>query len=58
MSGSASYVLPIFDNEAYIDIEIGNHFLVTDIVGSMDLLGLQSDLWFQNKSNLLCQFTI
>ena len=46
MSGSASYVLPIFENVSYITIEVGNHFLVADIVGSMDLIGVQSDNWF------------
>lgn len=46
MTGDSSYVLPIFDNVPYITIEVGNHFLVADIVGSMDLLGVQSDHWF------------
>lgn len=54
MSGEASYVLPIFDNVTYIKIEVGNHFLVADIVGSMDLVGVKSEHWFQNKSNMLC----
>ena len=54
MSGEASYVLPIFDNVPYITIDVGNHFLVADIVGSMNLLGIQPDHWFQNKSSMLC----
>ena len=57
MSGHASYVLPIFDNVPYINIEVGNHFLVADIVGSMNILGVTNDEWFQNKNSMLCQFT-
>ena len=46
MSGRAAYVLPIFNNAAYISIEVGNHYLDTDIIGSMSEAGINTDLWF------------
>ena len=34
MSGEGAYVLPVFANTAYITIEVGEHFGLSDIIGS------------------------
>ena len=57
MTGRAAFVLPIYNNTGYIKIEVGEHYLDSDIVGSMVEAGISPDLWFQNKQHLHCQFT-
>jgi len=34
MSGESAFVLPSFDNTKYINIGVGDHFGIIDIVGS------------------------
>jgi hypothetical protein len=34
IDGLASFVLPSYDNTRYIDIEVGDNFGMTDIIGS------------------------
>ena len=58
LSGEGAFVLPIFDNVNYISIQIGDHFVLNDIFGSTEQLGVNFDKWYSIKGNLLCQFTI
>lgn len=41
MSGKGAYVLPIYDNAAYISIQTGDHFVLNDIFGSVQSLNLK-----------------
>ena len=52
LSGKADYVLPSFGNVSYIQIEIGDHFGLVDIIGSSINHGFSIDKWFVSK-NLL-----
>lgn len=58
MSGEAGYVLPKHNNIKYIEFQQGNHFGVTDIVGSV-LSSKDQDLekWMNYKESLRRQFT-
>ena len=43
MSGRGAYVLPVFANTAYINIDKGEHFGLTDIMGSATQLGIEAE---------------
>ena len=52
MSGSGSFVLPVFDNVAYVSIEVGDHFGLNDITGSAEQMEINGDNWYANKKLL------
>jgi hypothetical protein len=58
LSGKANYVLPSFDNVGYIEIDIGDHFGILDIIGSAINNNLSVSKWYDNKNILIRQFTI
>ena len=35
-AGEGAFVLPIFENVNYISIEVGDHFVLSDIAGSVE----------------------
>ena len=58
LSGLASFVLPSYANTSYIDIEIGDHFGVIDIIGSANSGQFNLKNWIDFKNKLYRQFTI
>ena len=58
LSGKASYVLPFYSNTSYIDIDIGDHFGVIDIIGSANVSKFELKNWIEHKNSLYRQFTI
>ena len=52
MSGKGAFVLPLFENVHYISIHVGDHFVLSDIYGSTELLGLEFDSWYSGKNVL------
>lgn len=58
LSGNANYVLPSYDNVGYIDIKIGDHFGIIDIIGSSINHEFPISRWFDSKNLLFRQFTI
>ena len=58
LSGKASYVIPYYSNTSYINIDIGDHFGIIDIVGSANVNKFDCKNWIEHKSLLYRQFTI
>lgn len=58
IEGKAQFVLPRYDNTPYIDIQIGAHFGLMDICGSMKKLNLPIGNWFEHKNKLQRVFTV
>lgn len=58
VSGSASFVLPSFENTNYIDIGIGDKFGIVDITGSTQANNISEDEWYNNRNLLQRQFTV
>ena len=58
MSGSASYILPSFNNTRYIDINVGDHFGIDDIIGSIKVKNINENEWYNNLTKLQRQFTV
>jgi hypothetical protein len=54
----ASFVLTSFDNTRYIDIEVGDHFGMIDIVGSARTQDFEISEWYAKKNNLKRQFSV
>ena len=52
ISGAASFILPSFDNTPYININVGDHFGLIDIVGSAQTCDIELEDWYF-KRNLL-----
>jgi hypothetical protein len=46
ISGKATFVLPRYNNLAYINITIGSHFGVVDIIGSMQSQKAHIGEWY------------
>lgn len=58
IQGKCSFVLPSFDNTAYIRIGVGDHFGIIDIVGSSAIKNFEIDKFMENKNFLQRQFTV
>jgi len=58
IKGKASFVLPKYENTRYININVGDHFGVIDIVGSCQTNSIFLDDWGNNKNFLQRQFTV
>lgn len=58
IKGKCGFVLPKFKNTTYIEISIGNHFGIIDIVGSILKTKFELDTWFSHKDILQRQFTV
>ena len=58
VKGKAGFVLPKYKNATYIEVEVGAHFGIIDIVGS--ILQSKQDLenWIGHKDLLQRQFTV
>lgn len=58
VGGKAGFVLPKYKNANYIEINVGSHFGIIDIVGS--ILHAKQDLenWIGHKDALQRQFTV
>lgn len=50
--GKAGFVLPKYQNTAYIDIEIGSHFGIIDIIGSVLSAKIEFDDWMMYKDKI------
>ena len=50
LSGHASFVLPSYDNTSYINIDIGDHFGIIDIIGSANMAKFDLKNWIDHKS--------
>lgn len=51
--GTASFVLPSYENTSYINIYRGSHFGVMDIIGSVVTNeAAEFDSWFQHKDSI------
>lgn len=49
IKGIASFVLPKYDNVQYININVGYHFGVIDIVGSCQMQDFDLEDWIQKR---------
>lgn len=58
IKGKAGFVLPKYQNTAFIDIEVGSHFGIIDIIGSILSSKIDFDSWMMHKDKLQRQFTI
>ena len=58
LKGTASYVLPQYNNTKYINIEIGDQFGLIDVIASAHFQNFDPEDWFQRKDALERQFTI
>ena len=58
VSGSASYILPSFNNSGYIKISIGDKFGLIDITGSTQVNNIEESDWFFNCNLLRRQFSV
>jgi hypothetical protein len=58
LSGKACFVLPFYSNSSYIDIDIGDHFGIIDIIGSANVSKFDLKNWIEHKKSLYRQFTI
>ena len=56
--GKGGFVLPSFENTKYINIRVGDHFGVIDIVGSITHNSLDFEDWMNRKDVIKRQFTI
>ena len=52
IKGKAGFVLPKYQNTTFIDIEIGDHFGVIDIIGSVLHAKIELDNWMMHKDKL------
>lgn len=52
IQGKCAFVLPKYKNTVYIEITIGSHFGISDIVGSVLLNKIELDTWFSHKDIL------
>ena len=52
IKGKAGFVLPKYQNTTYIDINVGAHFGIIDIVESMLLNKLDMNNWMSHKDVL------
>ena len=52
LSGKASFVLPFYSNSSYIDIDIGDHFGIIDIIGSANVGQFDIKSWIEHKNSL------
>lgn len=60
IKGKAAFVLPKYKNTPYIEINVGSHFGIIDILGSIVQNQLQNDLdkWIEHKDILQRQFSV
>ena len=58
VSGTASYVLPSFDNTSYIDIRVGDKFGIVNITGSTHANNILESAWYLSRNLLQRQFTL
>jgi CRP-like cAMP-binding protein len=58
IDGVASFVLPSFDNTRYINIEVGDHFGVIDIMGCAKAQDFEMSEWYSKKRMLKRQFSV
>ena len=52
VKGRAGFVLPKYKNATYIDIDVGSHFGIIDIVGSILQSKLDLENWINHKDIL------
>ena len=58
IKGYASFVLQTYQNCKYINIDIGDHFGIIDIVGSCQINGYDYNEWYFRRNSILRQFNI
>lgn len=64
IKGTASFVLPLYDDAKYVNINVGDHFGVIDIIGSqpkeldIDLVNWVLNDWLFYKTRIRRQFTV
>jgi hypothetical protein len=58
IAGRAAFVLPSYQNCKYIDIEVGDHFGITDIIGSSQKQNFPIESWINFKSSIHRQFCL
>lgn len=58
IKGKCGFVLPKYKNTTYIEISIGDHFGVIDIVGSILKTSFELETWFAHKDVISRQFTV
>jgi CRP-like cAMP-binding protein len=64
IKGTAGFVLPLYDNAKYVNINVGDHFGVIDIIGcqpkdlDISLVDWIIHSWINYKSRLRRQFTV
>jgi hypothetical protein len=57
--GSCAFVLPKYENAKYINVTVGYHFGMEDLVGSIIKNNdIHQDDWMSNKDKLIRQFTV
>ena len=56
--GSAAFILPSFNNIAYINISKGNYFGEIDITGSAQTKNFDQKDWYFNKSLIYRHFSV
>lgn len=52
IKGKCGFVLPKFKNTTYIEISVGAHFGIIDLVGSILKTHFELDHWFSHKDIL------
>lgn len=50
VTGNASFVLPSFRNTSYINVLVGDHFGVVDIVSSAERKQFELEKWYEKRS--------
>ena len=58
VKGNAAFVLPSFRNTSYINVLVGDHFGVADIISSAERNQFEIDKWYEKRSQLKRQFTV
>jgi hypothetical protein len=58
IKGQAGFVLPKYENTKYIEIGIGDHFGLIDIVGSINKHEMHADEWISRRNMIKRWFTI
>lgn len=53
INGEAAFTLPKYQNTQYINIQIGTHFGLIDIVGSTHTQNIDMDQWYTNRQSLV-----
>ena len=50
IAGLAAYCLPAYRNTKFIEVEVGDHFGITDIIASSQKKGFPFDDWTNHRN--------